>query len=441
MKVAVFGLGYVGSVTAAVLAANGHEVRAVDVDARKVAMIGAGVSPVIEPGLHELVAASVAAGTLSATEDAAVALRGAALSLICVGTPSSAIGGTDLQFVARAAADIGDALRRSDDGRPRFHAVIVRSTVPPGTSEEVIEPVVLEKLGTATGIEVAAGMCPEFLREGTALADFSSSPLTVVGCRDPRVATVAEDLFGFLDDPVRVVPSRVAEALKYACNAFHATKVSFANELGRLFRQLGVDARDVMALFCEDTKLNISASYLSPGFAFGGSCLPKDLRALLYLARVNAIDLPLVSGTLATNALSVRDVVDRVVASGGRSIALLGLSFKMDSDDLRESPYVDVAETLIGKGFDVRIYDPIVQPANLVGTNRQYVDARLPHLQRVLTAEPAVALAGADVALVSNAHPAVITALCDDPPPTILDLSGRLGVQVEHLPGYEGVAW
>jgi GDP-mannose 6-dehydrogenase len=196
-----------------------------------------------------------------------------------------------------------------------------------------------------------------------------------------------------------------------------------------------------MELFCADTKLNISTKYLSPGFAFGGSCLPKDLRSLLYLARVNSLDLPLVSGTLATNALSVRDVIDRVVASDARTIALLGLSFKMDSDDLRESPYVDLAETLIGKGYDIRIYDPIVQPANLVGTNRQYVNSRLPHLQRVLTAEPSVAVRGADLALVSSSDPAVITALRNDPPDTVIDLSGRLGSDVENLPGYEGVAW
>jgi len=440
MKVAVFGLGYVGTVTAAVLASNGHEVRAVDVDARKVESINSGVSPVVEPGLGDLVAATVAAGTLSASCDANVVVEHAELSLICVGTPSSPTGSTDLRFVLQTATDIAEGLRRRARPGREFHAVIIRSTVPPGTTEGLVEPAILGLLPDPS-VTVGVGMCPEFLREGTSLGDFYSSPLTVVGSHDPRVAEAARRLFGFLDEPVRIVAPRVAEALKYASNAFHATKVSFANEMGRLFRHLGIDARDVMDLFCADTKLNISAQYLAPGFAFGGSCLPKDLRSLLYLARVNFLDLPLLSGTMATNALSVRDVVDRVVASDARSVALLGLSFKADSDDLRESPYVDLAETLIGKGFDVRIYDPIVDPIHLIGANRQYVISRLPHLQRVLISDPSVALRGADLALVSSSHPAVITAIRLAPPPTIIDLGGRLGAEVESLPGYQGVAW
>jgi GDP-mannose 6-dehydrogenase len=248
-------------------------------------------------------------------------------------------------------------------------------------------------------------------------------------------------LFAFLDSPVTVVDPPVAEGLKYACNAFHATKVSFVNEIGRLFRHLGVDSRQVLELFREDTKLNISPKYLEPGFAFGGSCLPKDLRSLLYMARMNSLDLPLLSGTLASNSLSVSDVVNRVVATSGREVALLGLSFKMNSDDLRESPYVDVAETLIGKGFGVRIYDPIVDPMTLIGANRHYVDAKLPHLRKVLTSDPADALFGADVALVSSEHPSVVAALLSNPPRHILDLSGHLGSKVEALVGYEGVAW
>ncbi len=439
MKVAVFGLGYVGTVTAAVLAANGHDVRAVDVDARKVAMITAGVSPVVEPGLDALVATAVATGALSASGEPSVALEDADLSLICVGTPSAPTGSTDLRFVLRAVTDIAAAVgERAGPGD--FHALIVRSTVPPGTTENLVEPAVAALLDE-TPLRIGIGMCPEFLREGTAIDDFYSSPLVVVGSHDARVVEATQRLFGFLEEPVRAVPTRVAEGLKYACNAFHATKVSFANELGRLFRHLGVDAREVMDLLCLDTKLNLSERYLSPGFAFGGSCLPKDLRALLYLARINSLDLPLLSGTLATNSLSVRDVVDRVVASDARSVALLGLSFKVDSDDLRESPYVDLAETLIGKGFDVRIYDPIVDPEHLMGTNRDYVASRLPHLRRVLTRDPSVALSGADSALVSSSHPAVITALGRTPPRTIVDLGGRLGASIETLAGYEGVAW
>jgi len=436
MRIAVFGLGYVGTVTAAVLSSNGHEVSAVDVDQTKVSAIVSGSSPVVEPGLDNLIAASVRAGCLTATVDSRSALQGAELSLVCVGTPSSNIGSTDLQFVMRAVEDITQVLR---DLSSPFHALVIRSTVPPGTVEDVIQPALELSPGAATAVGI--GMCPEFLREGTALADFCDAPFNVLGTADDRVAHAVERLFAFLNEPLRVVSPRVAEALKYACNAFHATKVSFANEIGRLFRELGVDSREVMEVFCSDTKLNVSAEYLFPGFAFGGSCLPKDLRSLLYLARTNFLDLPLLSGTLSTNALAISGVIDRVVESGVRSVALLGLSFKMLSDDLRESPYVVLAEALIGKGFDLRVYDPIVEPSKLIGTNRQYVNSRLPHLKRILSSDPAAALAGADLALVGTSDPATLDALCAARPKVIVDLNGRLGERVESLPGYEGVAW
>jgi GDP-mannose 6-dehydrogenase len=440
MKVAVFGLGYVGTVTAAVLASNGHEVWGVDVDPTKASIVAGGKSPVIEPGLEELVGDGVAAGHLRATTDLSVALDGAELSLVCVGTPSSQTGSTDLSYVLRAVGDIADTLADGPCSLSGRHAVVVRSTIPPGTIEEHVTPLVIDRLAGST-LTVGTGMCPEFLREGSAIADFYDSPLTVVGTHDRHVGDTMRRLFSFLANPVRVVSTRDAEGLKYACNAFHATKVSFANELGRLFRLLGVDARRVMELFCDDTKLNLSASYLSPGFAFGGSCLPKDLRSLLFLARMNCIDLPLLAGTMATNELSIGDVVNRVLATDARSVAILGLSFKMDSDDLRESPYVDLAETLIGKGFDVRIYDPVVDTSRLVGANRQYLVSKLPHVQRALRPSASEALDGADLALVSSSHPSVAESLVATGPGKVIDLNGRLGAAVEALPGYEGVAW
>jgi len=284
-------------------------------------------------------------------------------------------------------------------------------------------------------------MCPEFLREGTGIADFYSPPYTVIGSTDTRAVEVLSSLFSFLDCPLRVVHPRTAEALKYASNAFHATKISFANELGRIFGRLGVDTREVMALFCEDGYLNISAKYLRPGFAFGGSCLPKDLRSLLYLARTESIDIPLLSGTLASNRLSINEAIDRVVAGAGRRVALLGLSFKPGSDDLRESPYVDLAETLMGKGYDVRIHDPILNPSSLIGANRQYVESKLPHLKRILTDGPKEAIVGADVALVSLSTPDIVEALLEFPPPRIIDLDGRLGPELEALDCYEGFSW
>jgi GDP-mannose 6-dehydrogenase len=440
MKVAVVGLGYVGTVTAACLASRAHDVWGVDVDAAKVDEIRGGRSPVAEPGLDALVAQTVADGTLHATSSCADALDQADLSLVCVGTPSAPRGGTDLTYIRRAVDDIVAALRAMQPLASRQHSVVIRSTVPPGTVEDLVIPALTDGL-TGTEIAIGAAMCPEFLREGSGIADFFASPLIVVGTSDPRAAQAVTEVFGFLDQPVRVVDVRTAEALKYACNAFHATKVSFTNEVSRLFRLMGVDSREVMSLFCEDDVLNISASYLRPGFAFGGSCLPKDLRSLLHQARMHGADLPLLAGTLATNELVVNEAVDRVVACDGRTVALLGLSFKSDTDDLRESPNVELAERLIGKGFDVRIYDPVVNPARLIGANRRHVESKLPHLGRLLTHEPAEALRGADVAVVSSAERVVLDALLTIPPPHVIDISGRLGGEVESLPGYEGLGW
>lgn len=439
MRIAVFGLGYVGSVTAAGLASLGHTVHGVDVDATKVGLIERGRSPVVEPGLEELIASVVADGNLKATSDPSVALAGAHVTLICVGTPSTAQGGADLTYVTRALDDVGQGLAASSPPDTGHHTLVVRSTVPPGTVDTVVQPYA-ERL-SIEGLTVATAMCPEFLREGSGVRDFFNPSLVVVGTADPRAADTLTELLGFSDEPVRVVEPKTAEALKYACNAFHATKVSFANDIGRVLRPLGVDAREVMALVCEDRVLNIAPTYLQPGFAYGGSCLPKDLRSLIYLARRESLDVPSLVGTAATNELLVREVVDRVVAHGPRSIALLGLSFKSNTDDLRESPNLEVAERLVGKGFDLRIYDPVVNPIQLVGTNRVFVETRLPHVNRLLTTSLHDALWGADLAVVATSDEATREALLAARPACVLDLSGRLGPDVEALPGYEGVGW
>jgi GDP-mannose 6-dehydrogenase len=438
MKVTVFGLGYVGTVTAACLAANGHDVWGVDPDELKVAAIAGGHSPVLEPGLPALVGRSVASGTLHATVRPADALKDADVSILCVGTPSATSGETNLAYIYRVVEDLIEPLPESLRARA-FHTVVIRSTVPPGTVEDVAA--ILRAPFQDSGPDVAVAMCPEFLREGTGIADFYSPPYTVIGSTDLRAIDLVSRLFSFLDAPLRVVHPRTAEALKYACNAFHATKISFANELGRVFSRLGVDSREVMSLFCEDSVLNISPRYLRPGFAFGGSCLPKDLRSLLYLARTESIDIPLLSGALASNRMSIDEAIDRVVAGEGHRVALLGLSFKPGSDDLRESPYVDLAETLLGKGYEVRIHDPVLQPSSLVGANRAYVESKLPHLKRILTDCPEDAIADADVALVSHSTPEVVEALLSAPPPRIIDLDGRLGAELEALECYEGFAW
>lgn len=439
MHVAVFGLGYVGTVTAACLTAAGHDVWGVDVDETKVEMVLRGQSPVVEPGLEDLVRQGRRSGRLHASTSAAEAISQAEISLLCVGTPSNPNGGTNLDHVHQVVADLADALRARWRDCDDPHVVVMRSTVPPGTVSDI--EWTLHSLLPDYRHLISVAMCPEFLREGTGISDFHSPPFTVIGAEDPRAAESVSRMLAFLDTPMKVVDIPTAEGLKYACNAFHATKVSFANELGRLFRHFGVDSRKVMELFCEDQQLNISARYLRPGFAFGGSCLPKDLRSLLHMARVESVDLPMLSGVLATNHLSVSDVIDRVVGGGGHKVALLGLSFKTDSDDLRESPYVEVAETLLGKGYQLRIYDPVVNPSRLVGANLRHVESKLPHLRRMLTARPEEALASADIAIVALRSQEVLDALVAASPARIIDLDGRLGQTLEALPCYEGAAW
>jgi GDP-mannose 6-dehydrogenase len=438
MRIAVFGLGYVGTVTAAGLASRGHQVWGVDVDAVKIEMMRAGRSPVVEPGIDDLVAQTVGSCSLRVTDRAEEALQEADLSLICVGTPSTPRGDSDLTYVRRALRDIRAAMAVAAPPASGRHAVVIRSTVPLGTGAGIVAPHFAPE---PPGWQVGTAMCPEFLREGCGVADFFNPPFVVVGCEQEWVSELVAEAFGFLDRQVQCVSVQAAEALKYACNAFHATKVSFTNEVSRVFRAFGVDSREVMEVFAQDRVLNVSPAYLRPGFAFGGSCLPKDLRALIHMARINSLDVPMLSGVLRTNELMVRDVVDRLVSGDSRQVAILGLSFKMDTDDLRESPNVELAEQLIGKGFDVRIYDPIVHPDRLIGANLRHLEARLPHVRRVLFSTPRDAMAGAGTAVVATSDPAVVEDLCAAPPARILDLNGCLGPAVEQLPGYEGVGW
>ncbi len=439
MKIAVFGLGYVGAVTAAGLAAQGHTVVGVDVDPVKVDLIAGGHSPVVEPGIDDLMREGVASGRLSATLDCREAMDSTDVSLLCVGTPSTSHGATDLTYIRRAVQDVRDAMDHVRPPRSGHHSVVVRSTVPPRTGRDIVAPVFATD--PPEGWRVGTAMCPEFLREGAGVADFFDPPFVVVGSVDDDTHRTMASMFDFLDVPIQHVSVETAEALKYACNAFHATKVSFANEIGRVFRPYGVDSREMMEIFCADTKLNIAPTYLRPGFAFGGSCLPKDLRSLQHMARINGVDAPQLLGTATSNEISVRDVIDRVLSVGGRHVALLGLSFKSNTDDLRESPNVELAERLIGKGFDVRIYDPILNPQQLMGSNRAHVMARLPHLDRLLMTTPQDALVGADIALVSAGGEQVVEALQDAQPRLLIDLTGRLGLEVERCAGYEGVGW
>ncbi len=436
MRVAILGLGYVGTVTAACLADHGHDVTGIDPDHHKIDAIRAGRSPVVEPGCDELIRRALVRRTLWVTDDDRAAST-ADVILICVGTPSDRGGRVDLSAVDAAVHSV-DALW--DD--PTFDpTILVRSTVPPGTLRHHVAPLLAGVSGRTFGIDLHLGTCPEFLRETTAVRDFHEPPLVVVGADDDHTAEVTRALFSFVAAPLHVVRPETAEALKLCCNAFHALKVTFGNEIGELCRATGADSRDVMALFCEDRKLNISPAYLRPGFAYGGSCLTKDLRALSEVARRHDLDLPMLSHIAVSNDRRRDNVLDRVIDVGARRVAMLGLSFKAGTDDLRESPYVQLVEAMLGKGIGVQIYDANVNPRRMFGGNGDFMEARLPHLQRLLTDDPTAALQGADCALVARADERVVAALDAARPPVLIDLCGTLPEALERQEGYEGVAW
>jgi GDP-mannose 6-dehydrogenase len=398
MKIAVFGLGYVGCVSAACLADLGHEVCGVDVSAHKVALMRDGNPPVTEPGLDQLLATVLREKRLRVTTSPAEALEGAEVSMICVGTPSQPNGNLSTDNMDRVIEQVGAALA----GRTDYHVVAIRSTMLPGLVASRVVP----RLEAASGRRVgeSLGLCvnPEFLRESTAIEDFRKPPFTIIGQMDERSGDTLARVYESLAAPVHRVAPDAAAMVKYACNAFHALKVSFANEIGSLCRELAIDGKKVMEIFCQDTHLNISKAYLRPGFAFGGSCLPKDLRALLYTARHQDVSLPVLGAVLPSNDLHIQRMVDLVVSLNRRRVALLGLSFKPGSDDLRESPLVRLAESLIGKGFQLRIYDEEVSLSNLFGRNREYIEAVLPHVQDLLQTDLGAVLDSADIVIVGK---------------------------------------
>jgi GDP-mannose 6-dehydrogenase len=383
MDVSVFGLGYVGCVTAACLARNGHTVIGVDVNADKVAMINNGQAPIVEPGLSDLIQQVVGDGRLRATTDLAEAVHATSIGLICVGTPSKSGGEPSLEAIGRIGRDVGRALA----GRTSPFALVLRSTALPGTTETVLLPPLQEEAGPHAPVRVAVN--PEFMREGASLHDFDHPPYVLVGANDPQIASVMKALYAGVKAPLVRTTIRSAELVKYASNAFHGLKVAFANEMGDLAEMLGADGQEVMRIFALDTKLNASGAYLRPGFAFGGSCLPKDLRALTWAGRIHGVDTPVISSVMPSNDAQIRSAIDRVLALGRRRIGVLGLAFKPNTDDLRESPVVRLVEALIGKGLDVRVFDRNVSIARLVGANRQYIETEIPHIASLLCAEPA----------------------------------------------------
>ncbi len=436
-SVSVFGLGYVGCVSAACLAREGHTVVGVDVSRSKVDMINAGTATIVENGIGELVTEMVGAGRLTATTDVQDAVTRTVISLVCVGTPSEANGGLDLAYVKRVAFEIGASLRDKSE----WHVVVIRSTVLPGTTADVVTPILEQVSGKKAGKDFGVAMNPEFLREGTSIKDFDDPPFTVIGCSDERTAATVASLYEGLSAPVRVVPLAVAEMVKYACNSFHGLKVAFGNEIGSICKALNVDSHEVMKIFCEDTKLNIAATYLRPGFAFGGSCLPKDLRALSYRARQLDIDTPVLTAALSSNEKQITRAFDMVRATGCKRVGVLGLAFKAGTDDLRESPIVTLVERLIGKGMQLAIYDGHVSRANLIGANREYIENEIPHIWSLMRDTVKEVVDFGDVVVIGNGTPefrGIQPGLRDGQ--MVVDLVRAFGAR-ESDASYQGIAW
>lgn len=438
MKISILGLGYVGSVSAVCLARDGHDVVGVDLNPEKLDLLRSGTAPIVEEGIQELTRTAVRSGRLKVTDDTIAAIGETDLSFVCVGTPSSANGSQDLSAVTRVAETIGAALAH----KSTFHTVVLRSTVAPGTTVEIVRPALEAKSGKRSGTDFGLCFQPEFLREGSSIRDYDHPPFTVVGGDVAASTEALRRLFGHLPCDFIATDIRTAEALKLVCNAFHALKITFANEVGRIASALKVDGRQIMSLVCRDTRLNVSPAYMKPGFAFGGSCLPKDLRALAYMGRVRDVDTPVLSGILPSNQIHIERVVERVLAEKRRKIGLLGLSFKPGTDDLRESPLVALAERLLGKGLRLSIYDADVSLSRLIGANKQYIEDAIPHLGDLLTTSAEDAIDGADIVIVGQPLAPVWDALYakSRPDQLVIDLVGN-GELARIRSTYWGVCW
>jgi GDP-mannose 6-dehydrogenase len=428
-------------VSAACLATEGHDVVGVDVNPAKLAMIGEGRTPVVEERIGEIISEVVASGRLTVTDDVAAAIHGTDLSLVCVGTPSASNGSLDTTYLQRAAQEIGGALATRDDGAGR-HTVVFRSTMLPGTCLGVLVPLLEEASGLIAGQDFGVAVNPEFLREGSSVKDFYDPPKTVVGELDPASGDAVLSLYAGLGAPEFRVEPPVAEMTKYVDNTFHGLKIGFANEIGALARELGVDSHDVMEIFLADTKLNISPAYLRPGFAFGGSCLPKDLRGLVHAARRHDVRVPILENVLPSNDEHIQRAFEHVAATGKRKVGVFGLAFKGGTDDLRESPLVELCERMLGKGYDLRIYDPAVVESALLGANRAFIEAHLPHLRDLLVDAVTDVVDHAEVLVVGKADEDVRAALGHGTAVPVIDLV-RLpdAASRRQQEGYVGLAW
>ena len=438
LKISVFGLGYVGSVTAACFAHVEHQVIGVDVSAQKVEALDTGRSPIIEARVSELLSDGHKQGRLRATSDAAVAVRESDISFICVGTPSLRSGKLDLGYVERVAREIGAALNQ----KKSQHVIVLRSTVLPGTTESLVIPAIEQASGLLAGADFSVCYNPEFMREGSAVADFLQPPYTILGAQNPKHLALLHELYKTVSGPVFETSIPVAEMVKYVSNAFHAVKVSFANEVGTLCQHLGLDTNAVTRIYTSDTKLNISPAYLSPGFAFGGSCLPKDLRALSYRAKELDLALPLLDSVLRSNAMHVDRAVDAVLRTGKKKIAVLGLSFKAGTDDLRESPQVQVIKRLLGEGCQIKIWDRDVLLGRLAGSNRQYIEEVIPHIGSLLSSEFEEVVQSGTVVIIATKIDKDRLVRCVTPDQIIIDL---VNLDPANRPSgaasYQGICW
>ena len=438
MKISIIGLGYVGAVTAVCLARDGHDVIGVDLDPTKVNLLREGKAPIIEEGIGDVAAAAAESGRLKVTADIREGVADSDLIFVCVGTPSASNGSQDLTAVERVAEQLGEVLKDTT----HFPVVVLRSTVYPGSTEAVVIPTIERAAGGRFGQKFGLCFQPEFLREGTSVKDFYHPPFTVVGTNCQRSEAKVRELFGDFPGEFVTTNFKAAELLKMTCNVFHALKISFANEVGRLGKSLDIDSREVMRLVCLDKSLNISPAYMRPGFAYGGSCLPKDLRAMLYLARAGDLELPVMAGVQETNDIHIRHAFDLIALAGSRKVGMLGLSFKPGTDDLRESPLVSLAELLVGKGYDLRIHDPAVNLARLIGSNKRFIDETIPHIEKLMADELDDIVGHADVLIVGQRHDRLSSLLsaAGNNAPKIVDLTdvpaGELGSG-----DYTGVCW
>jgi GDP-mannose 6-dehydrogenase len=438
MKISVHGLGYVGCVSAACLAQDGHEVLGIDINPLKVRLLESGKSPVVEPGLEELIVRNVSSGKLKVGLDSQAAVHQCGVSLICVGTPSNDNGSLKLDYVENVCREIGEALADKQD----YHLVVIRSTVLPGTVEKRLIPTLEERSGKRAGIDFGVCMNPEFLREGSAIQDYYQPSFVIIGEFDERSGKIVEELYSNVDAPVILTSIRTAEMVKYACNAFHALKIVFANEIGNLSKANGIDGQEVMEIFCQDRQLNISDAYLKPGFAFGGSCLPKDLRAMLYRAKEVDVEMPLMNAILSSNQKQVERGVKLVEKSGCKKVGILGLSFKANTDDLRESPAVILAETLLGRGYQIRIYDDEVELSRLIGANKSFLEQELPHIASLMCSSVEQLVEQSEVVVMTNSGKGFRHApdrMRQEQ--TLIDLVGIAKGNGDLKAGYEGICW